>query len=200
VRIGIDFDNTIVAYGELFRRTAMELGYLGAADAGGKTAVRDAVRRLSDGEKKWRRLQAIAYGPEIGSATPFPGVRSFLARARSAGAALFLVSHKSRFAAEDPGGCDLRAGAASWLRERGLIGAEGFAESAIFFEDTRAEKIARLAALGCTHVIDDLAEVFADPAFPPAERLLFAPDGAAVGPWRAFASWDDLRGALFPDG
>jgi hypothetical protein len=200
VRIGIDFDNTIVAYGALFSRTAIELGYLNAADAGGKTAVRDAVRRLPDGERKWRRLQAIAYGPKIADATLFPGVHAFLARARAAGAAVYLVSHISRFAAGDPGGVDLRVAATGWLRAHGLVGPDAFEESALFFEGTRAEKVARLAALACTHVIDDLAEVFSEPGFPAAERLLFAPDGGPAGPWQAFASWDALRGALFPNG
>ncbi len=63
-----------------------------------------------------------------------------------------------------------------------------------------AEKIARLTALACTHAIDDLGEVFAEPAFPAIERLLFAPEGAPPGPWRPFASWGELQRALFPDG
>ena len=159
MRIGIDFDNTIVSYGALFSQTAIALGYLTAPSAG-KTSVRDEVRTLAEGETKWRNLQAIVYGPAIADAPPFPGVREFLARARAAAAPLFLVSHKSRYAANGPEGVDLREAALGWLEANRLLGDRGFARENVYFEDTRAAKIARLAALGCTHVIDDLAEVF----------------------------------------
>jgi phosphoglycolate phosphatase-like HAD superfamily hydrolase len=191
LRIAIDFDNTIVSYGASFVRAAVELGFLGGASVAGKTAVRDAVRGLADGEEKWRRLQRVVYGPAIGAAPPFPGARAFVGRARAAGATLFLVSHKSS---------DLRAAAADWLRANDFIGAAAFEAENFFFEETRAAKIARLVALRCTHAIDDLGEVFAEPAFPPVERLLFAPDGAPPSPWRTFASWAQLADALFPDG
>ena len=191
MRIGIDFDNTIVSYGASFVRAASELGFLDAGAAAGKTAVRDAVRALPEGEEKWRRLQRVVYGPAIDRAPPFAGARAFVARARAAGAELYLVSHKSS---------DLRAAAARWLRANDFIGASGFDAENVFFETTRAQKIARLGALDCTHAIDDLGEVFAEPAFPAIERLLFAPAGAPPGPWRAFASWGELQRALFPDG
>jgi hypothetical protein len=191
LRIGIDFDNTIVSYGTSFARAAVELGFLAPPAAAAKSAVRDAVRALPDGEEKWRRLQRVVYGPQIGKAPPFAGVRCFLAAARSAGATVYLVSHKSS---------DLRGAASGWLRSNDFIGATAFDPGNVFFESTRAEKIARLVALDCTHAIDDLDEVFVDPAFPPVERLLFAPAGAVSGPWRAFASWAELQAALFPDG
>lgn len=191
MRIGIDFDNTIVSYGASFARSAVELGFLADPGDGEKTAVRAAVRALPDGEEKWRRLQRVVYGPQIGNAPPFAGVRGFLAAARTAGAIVYLVSHKSN---------DLRAAASGWLRANDFIGEAAFDAANVFFESTRAEKIARLVALACTHAIDDLDEVFADPAFPPAERLLFAPAGASAGPWRAFANWAELQAALFPDG
>ena len=44
----------------------------------------------------------------------------------------------------------------------------------MFFADTRAEKIARICALGCGVFIDDLEEVFVDPSFPTdIKRVLF---------------------------
>jgi hypothetical protein len=91
----------------------------------------------------------------------------------------------------------------AWLRENGFIGGDAFDAGDVFFEATRAEKIARIVGLACTHAIDDLDDVFADPAFPAVERLLFAPagvpSGPPPGPWRAFGSWDELGRALFSD-
>jgi hypothetical protein len=188
LRIAIDFDNTLVSYGAIFARAANDLGLLADAPAG-KSAVRDALRALPGGEGAWRRLQRHVYGPALANAAPFPGAREFVARARAAGAHPFVVSHKTP---------DLRGVAEAWLRANGFIAPAAFDPGDVFFEATREAKIARIAELGCTHAIDDLDEVFADPAFPPVERLLFAPEGAPAGPWRAFASWDDLARALFP--
>ena len=68
----------------------------------------------------------------------------------------------------------------------------------MYFEGTRAEKCARIAALGLTHFIDDLVEVFEDPGFPnTCQRWLFAPDGApAQSPAdRVFGAWNAIADA-----
>ena len=54
------------------------------------------------------------------------------------------------------------------MAERGFFCSNGFGIpiERVFFESTRAAKLERICALGCTHFIDDLEEVFSDPAFP----------------------------------
>jgi hypothetical protein len=98
------------------------------------------------------------------------------------GAALYVISHKSRFAAAAPDGPDLRAAAVAWLEARGIAGAGAPIPSEnVFFEGTRKEKIARIAALELTHFVDDLNEVLVDPSFPRATRgILFEEDWAVV--------------------
>ena len=202
MRIAVDFDNTLVSYGTMFGKTAASLGFIAPDRAPEKDAIRDLVRALDDGEAKWQRLQAIVYGAGIGEARPFDGVRPFLAAARRAGAKLFLVSHKSEFAAADPHGVNLRTAARGWMNAQNLIGDGGFAPQDVYFESTRAEKIARVTSLNATHAIDDLIEVFAEPAFPSGvERLLFAPDGAPADTrWTVYRQWADVTAALFPNG
>ena len=60
-----------------------------------------------------------------------------------------------------PSRVNLRQAALGWMTAQGFFGTSGFAVPAenVFFESTRAEKLARIAALGCTHFIDDLEEV-----------------------------------------
>jgi hypothetical protein len=79
-----------------------------------------------------------------------------------------VVSHKTRHAPYDPTRTDLRAAALTWMRQKGLLrsGQGGIAPEHVFFEETRAAKIARITALRCSHFVDDLAEVFLEPAFP----------------------------------
>jgi hypothetical protein len=121
LRIGIDFDNTIVDYRPVFRPAAIELGLLDAAfPSADKTVIRDHLRAQPGGELAWQQLQAHVYGHAIATAPAYAGLDRFLAVARDRGAMLAIVSHKGRFAAADPGGADLRAAARAWLVARGI--------------------------------------------------------------------------------
>lgn len=198
MRIGIDFDNTLVDYDRVFLEAARERGLVPRDFTGSKKAVRDAIRLLPDGESVWQRLQGHVYGAGIGGAVPFPGAREFLFRCVREGVETVIVSHKTRFGHYDPARVDLREAARDWL------GAQGFLEAVpadrLYFEDDRERKIARIAALGCTHFIDDLEEVFADPSFPAGvQRILLAESGAA--PCDALCgNWRDVTVAVFGDG
>jgi hypothetical protein len=45
----------------------------------------------------------------------------------------------------------------------------------VFLEPTKADKLTRIATLGCTHFIDDLPEFLSDPGFPPAWSACSSP-------------------------
>lgn len=194
--IGLDFDNTIVEYTPLFRSLAIEKGWLDATSpVRSKKDVRDLVRLLPDGEMKWRDLQAEVYGPRILGAEPFAGVREFLLSCREKGWDVRVVSHKSEYAANDFGReCSLREMALKWFEAGGFFGDEyGLSREKVFFTDTRAEKVARIAALGCMVFVDDLIETFEEEGFPEAtRRILFADgqsdfDGAVAADWAEVA-------------
>lgn len=70
----------------------------------------------------------------------------------------------------------------------------------MLFLASREEKLARIAALGCTHFLDDLPEVLLAPGFPAGTApILFAPGGAPAGAaaLRSVRSWAELRPALW---
>ena len=127
-------------------------------------------------------------------AVPFPGVIDFFNAARRRGRELFIVSHKTRFANFAETKVDLREAALGWMEAQGFFDPVriGLARGRVFFADTRAEKIARIAALDCSVFIDDLEEVFADPGFPGhIARVLFTPGDARSGDgvMRAHETW-----------
>jgi hypothetical protein len=65
----------------------------------------------------------------------------------------------------------------------------------VFFESSRSEKISRIRALECTHFIDDLAEVFAEPDFPSSVvKILLTPNADKLGATdvRTFESWVEI--------
>lgn len=198
-RIGLDLDNTLVTYDALFSEVAKRFDLLSADFSGGKRDVREAVRNLPGGELGWQRVQAYVYGPGMLDAEPAPGVRRFIERAVQENIDIVIVSHKTEFAAGDPAGANLRDVARKWLLGNGIVGANAIPPSGVYFESTREEKIARITALRCTHFVDDLEEVFDDPAFPAGvERMLIAQ--TAVVPkasYRCFASFDEIADEIF---
>ena len=191
MRIGVDFDNTIVCYDALFPRVARELGL--AANAETKAGVREELQRARR-ENDWTELQGRVYGERMAEAEPFPGVIEFFKACREAGWEVAIVSHKTRQPVLGKP-CDLHAAALRWLEERGFFDPAGAAlpRSAVFFELTRADKLARITALGCTHFIDDLPEVFAEAAFPKIGRILFDPNRIYFdGPCPSESTWKGI--------
>jgi len=200
-RIGIDFDNTIIAYDQVFCTAAKQCGLIAMDFVGSKQAVRDTIRLSPHGELAWQRLQGQVYGKGIGGATLIPGVDAFLRRCRREGCAVSIVSHKTEYGHYDPQRVNLRDAAHKWMAANGLLGGEfGISASNVFFEGTRAEKLARIAALSCTHFIDDLEEVLLDPEFPPkVERILLSGDERVKshGPYTVCATWHDIEDRIF---
>lgn len=199
--IGVDFDNTLVCYDNVFLRLAQEEGLAGLTAQDRQKAVREMARRSPEGDLAWQRLQGQAYGPRIQEARPFDGALAFLEHCHEAGVSTRIISHKTQFAGIDPTHTDLQAAALSWLAQNGFLAPATGIETA-FFGATRQEKITHIRALGCTHFIDDLEETFREPGFPPhVQRILFAP-GESVsseplpGVWIA-SSWREIEAKIF---
>ncbi|MBF0126780.1 MAG: hypothetical protein HQM02_06165 [Magnetococcales bacterium] len=207
MRIGIDFDNTLIDYDALFVDAAREKGWLplDGVPSGGKNRVRQQLRGQEDGEGKWQRLQAEVYGPRIGEARLRAGADLFLAEARRRDCTLFIVSHKTRFATGDAARrCDLRQAAGAWMTSQGFFADPGFSlvPKNLHFAATRQEKVAKIKQLHCDCFIDDLPEVFNEPGFPPTTRkLLIDPwrESPACNDCRVFFTWTAIACELFDD-
>ena len=198
--VGVDLDNTIICYDSLFHRLAVERGLVPVDLQPSKKLIRDQVRELPDGEIEWQKLQAEAYGPRIGEAGVFPGVRDFFATARAQGVRAFIVSHKTRHAPYGDPEVSLREAAVEFLRAEGLLDCLRDEEADVFFADTRQEKCRRVEALCCATFVDDLLETFREPEFPKTtERLLFDPLNvySESVPERRFASWAGITKHVF---
>jgi hypothetical protein len=200
LRIGIDFDNTIITYDGVFRAAAEAGGLIAPGFSGNKQAVRDAIRLLPDGELAWQRLQGQVYGKGIGAAAMVDGVEAFLRRCRAEGCAVMVVSHKTEYGHFDPDRVNLRKAALDWMMGQGLLGGDhGIALADVYFESTRAEKLRRIALLSLTHFVDDLEEVLNDPDFPPnVERILFADGSRSVSSsYTSCPTWRDIERQVF---
>lgn len=189
--IGIDFDNTIVCYDQLFHALALEAGLIPADLPATKTAVRNHMIAAGR-EDEWTELQGRAYGPEIHRAEVFPGVIEFLRQFHHRGAGITIISHKTPHAVRGPK-YDLHASALEFLHRYGFFdGPTGLTEARVFFEPTKRDKLARIGREGCTDFIDDLADVLDDAEFPPnVRKWLFGdrPDDSVAEPRNWLPSW-----------
>ncbi|WP_027192577.1 HAD family hydrolase [Fundidesulfovibrio putealis] len=191
-----DLDNTLILYGSLFRTLALEKGLVSPDVAADKNAVRRVVRALPDGESLWRELQAEVYGERIQEAEVAPQARQCLEALAASGARLAVVSHKTRHAHHPFGHVDLREAAMTCLEAKNLLHPGGPLDpGSVFFEQTRQEKLARIAALNPTHFLDDLPEVLGHECFPEGvARILYDQTGTVITPagvGRA-GSWRDV--------
>lgn len=200
--LGVDFDNTIVGYDALFQRVACEWRCIPDDLPANKSEVRNYLRRVGQ-EEVWTRMQGVVYGARMAEAVPYPGVREFFRTCRQRGLRVFIISHKTRQPfLGDPH--DLHAAALEWLEQQGFFAADGIGLSRdqVFFELTKEAKLARIAACGCTHFVDDLPEFLGEAAFPAAvQRVLFDPNGMYVGESR-FAratSWAEVGRLLWAE-
>ena len=203
LRIGIDFDNTIVCYDEVFVRAAKAEGLIPQDFRGGKASVRDFIRGLSGGEEKWQRLQGRVYSDQMEGAALFAGAARFLSRCRRrADTNVFIVSHKTEFGHFDASGINLRQVARAWMVKHGFFEKGGFnlSSDALYFEQTRDDKIKRIARLGCTHFIDDLEEVLGHSRFPAGVRRILFLNGRSDIPavtYEVCADWQEIEETVF---
>lgn len=195
-RIGVDFDGTVIVYDEVFREEAIAGFGLPADIPADKHAIRRWFWRTEAGRADWVRLQGAVYGAGMARARLAEGVRRFLEQCRRQRLPVFVISHKTEYPAAGPR-VDLREASRRWIEAQGLFD-QGFLQRAyVFFEGTRAEKIARIAACSCTHFVDDLPEVFEEPGFPAGVvKMLYAPRASVAPPAGAleFRSWDEVSG------
>jgi hypothetical protein len=199
LRIGIDFDNTIVCYDQVFHQVALERGLIPAALPVSKSNVRDHLRATGN-EDAWTQMQGYVYGPRMIGAPAFPGAVDFFRRAVRAGVNVCIVSHKTRHPYLGPR-YDLHQAALDWLEKNGFFDVAdiGLHRGQVFLEQHKHEKLLRIRSLACTHFIDDLPELLAEPGFPrQVQRFLFDPKGehSAVTEFRRIGSWGELTREL----
>lgn len=199
MRIGLDFDNTIVSYDRLFHAIACERALVPPDLAPNKTAVRDHLR-LTGREELWTLMQGEVYGERMMQAQAFPRVLTALRALRGQGHALCIVSHKTRHPYAGPRH-DLHAAARGWIAAH-LLAHEPdlLAEGDVHFELTKDDKLRRIGTLGCGLFVDDLPEFLAEPAFPTGvRRVLFDPHGEhrvhAAG-FESLSDWAELPGLV----
>lgn len=204
MRIGIDFDNTIVSYDRLFTTLATERGWLPQdqtpAKGWNKRHVAQSVRLHTDGEIKWQKLQADAYGPSLDRSEMMPGFDLFFANLQARKVPWCIVSHKTEYAKQDVDKQhSLHHAAIRWLEKYHILPEDNREpyQKNVHFAATRTSKIEKISALGCTHFIDDLEAVLNDPHFPKTVHKFWLHNGCDTAPGLKPVTWDQINVELF---
>lgn len=203
MRIGIDFDNTIICYDQVFCNLAKTWALVEDDYQGTKSELKARIQALPEGDLVWQKLQGKAYGEYITQAEMFAGFKDFIAACNADdNVEVFIVSHKTEFGHFDEKRISLRDASRQWLRDQGFFTTPGqqIPLTNVYFETTREEKIERIKALKCTHFIDDLIEVLDSPLFPNnVERYLFQSqlDGEQAKAIKCYSNWNDIKNVIF---
>jgi hypothetical protein len=199
MRIGLDFDNTIVSYDQLFHKVALEKSLISSEVPINKVAVRDHLRKAGQ-EDIWTEMQGYVYGARMDEASAYTGAIDALKLLKLQGHKLFIVSHKTQFpyAGEQ---YDLHQSSSKWIKNQLQLSDFPLIDHVdVFFNATKAEKIQKIEQLECDIFLDDLPEILLAEQFPEkTKRCLFDPEGHHTGlqnptlinhqSWKEFSDW-----------
>ena len=205
MRIGIDFDNTIVSYEQVFYEIAQKdnININSYSLSGGyKTQVKIALAKKVNGDIQWQRIQGYVYGLGMSSAQIMFGFFNFVLNCRLNNWDVYIVSHKSEYGHFDKSRTQLRRAALDWMNNNNFFYESEplIPQNNIFFLDTQDLKIKKIIHLNLDFFIDDLLEVFQNPLFPEKiNKFLLSKNSKNYDEGiRTFPSWGQISNELFP--
>ncbi|MBL09666.1 MAG: phosphotransferase [Acidiferrobacteraceae bacterium] len=181
MHLGIDLDNTVISYDEVFLFGALELKLVPIGWEGSRLQVRDYVRHQKDGDIAWQRLQGKVYGKWLHLAKLFPGVYRFLWRCKYRNIVVDIVSHKTEYGHLDDEKISLRKSALDFLIEHEVLSmsSESLINKIDFFS-RKEEKLEHISKKQFDWFIDDLPEIVEHDEFPRKTKTFgFDPTGAS---------------------
>jgi len=195
--IGLDFDNTIACYNDVFTSEAKIKGLVNKEWEGSKQDLKLLLDTLEDGKKTWQKMQGQVYGPSMQNATLFPGVARFLLRCKLNGHIVFIVSHKTKYGHYDKTKTLLREASLKWMDSQGFFKEDlfGINRTNIFFANTQSEKVLKIKSLNLDVFIDDLEEVFQHQDFPKIKKIHFNSSSSIQSGVEFYNNWTDIEKA-----
>jgi len=194
LKIGIDFDNTIVNYDLLFFDVALKLGLIPSKLDKSKFAVKKYLHQVNK-NNEWTLLQGLVYGEKMPGALIYEGFKNFVDFASKEKVELCIISHKTLYPFLGKK-FNLHKSAKSWIAENLNHNSEQFIDQEnTFFEISQDLKVSRIKQQNCDYFIDDLPEIFENENFPTqTTKLLFCPNtNPPIINYKVFQSWSLIK-------
>ena len=193
--IGLDFDNTLACYNDVFSSEAKIQGLVNNEWEGSKQDLKLLLETLEDGQALWQKMQGQVYGPSMQKATLFPGVARFLLRCKLEGHLVYIISHKTKYGHFDKTKTLLREASLKWMDSQGFFKETlyGISKKNIFFANTQSEKVLKIKSLNLDIFVDDLEEIFLHHDFPEIKKILFSKFPLNQSNAERFNNWSDIE-------
>jgi hypothetical protein len=168
MRIGFDFDNTIVNYDFVFSQIANELNleYLDSP----KNAIKNYYEIELGQPDSWKKVQFKVYCELISKIAPCDNFITFLNCLIENKHDFFIVSHKTQNIKINNTNLNLRDPAKKWIEKNIPI----FNKERIFFESSAVAKVRKIKLLRLDFYVDDLLTILNHSQFPlVTKKILF---------------------------
>ncbi len=155
IKIGIDLDNTIIDYDNLFYKIAIKNKLIPKNIGCNRIKIRNFIKKKSI--SKWKRLQSDIYSLYINEATVKRGFLNFINKVYKKGFEFCIISHKTKYPYIGKKK-NLHKISQKWIHNK--INAKiDFKIKNIFFEISEKKKINRIIEQKCDYFIDDLPSI-----------------------------------------
>ena len=193
--VGLDLDNTIIDYSQLFQKLLIEQAWC-KEQPDSKQELKNVVVALENGQQKWEFLQWQAYGPRCSEARLSSGFLNFLEQGHQKKFQFCVLSHKTVFASQDHRHIHpLRESAIQALDKWGVFSVPGspLTQNDVHFADHREEKLSLIHKMGCDIFVDDLFEVLEHPQFPKTTKpIWFSSQENINTSLKPYSCWDSV--------
>jgi hypothetical protein len=189
MKIGFDFDNTIVCYDQAIEILSAEINLPDHLNCN-KLSIRDYLRSQNR-EHEWTKFQGTLYGPGMKHAKPYDFFIEITNVLKKQEHELFIISHRSKYpyAGEQH---DLHQYAKIWLEDK-INSKQLICNKNIYFLETLENKIKKINELELDLYVDDLIEVINHKIFPAETKaILFDPDNKQINIENRILNWNNI--------
>ena len=146
MRIGIDFDNTIAIYDNIFLNFLKKFNIESELFSNPKDQLKKHLFKDPNGIKKWNKIQGQVYGKDVRKAKIALGFFNFIKLANHFKYEIFIISHKTKFGHFDKSKVNLRDMAILWMDRNSFFDLDALSikKNNIFFCSSRKEKILKM--------------------------------------------------------
>ena len=192
-RFGFDLDNTLIDYSVAVQKYCSNEGL---DECKTINSLRTLLRRSDTTGRLWQLAQGWLYTDGLSFARAGQGAVELCEFLKKSDLELMIVSHKTTHTPDFCGQKPLREIATKWINGSEL--ADYFlGNEQIYYEATRASKVERIQKLEFNYFVDDLVEVFQEPAYPKAvTSFLLSETGSELTWVQNVTSLDAIQGLI----
>lgn len=188
MRIGFDFDNTIVDYSTVFKKIANNLGLV--YENNPKNAIKYYFETELNSPSSWKEVQLQVYCELINSIKPSDKLTNLINWLIEYKHDFFIVSHKTQTIKSGNSISNLRDPAKNWI-ENNL---PHFKKERIFFESSALAKVRKIKSLRLDFFVDDLLTILNHHQFPKqTKKILFNCPSLKGDFFYKASNWDEVK-------